>query len=100
MLVFTGTAGTANAATADAATAIQALGTANDFTVDVTNDATKITAANLASYRAVMFVHSAGDVLNAEQEAALQGYVQGGGGFVGIGETAKLEEGATPSSTR
>ena len=40
-----------------------------------------------------MFVNSAGDVLNAEQEAALQAYVQDGGGFVGIGETAKLEEG-------
>ena len=58
--MFTGTAGTANAATADAATAIQALGTANDFTVDVTTDATKISAANLANYRAVVFVQLRG----------------------------------------
>src|SRR3954471_21213446 len=93
VLVFTGTAGTVNASTADAASAIQALGAANDFTVDVTNDATKISTTNLANYRAVTFVHSAGDVLNADQESSLQGYVQGGGGFVGIGETAKLEEG-------
>ena len=93
VLVFTGTAGTVNAATADATSAIQALGAANNFTVDVTNDATKIDAANLANYRAVTFVHSAGDVLNPQQEASLQTYVQGGGGFVGIGETAKLEEG-------
>jgi glucose/arabinose dehydrogenase/type 1 glutamine amidotransferase len=95
VLVFTGTAGTPNASSADAASAIQALGAANDFTVDVTNDATKISTANLANYRAVTFVHSAGDALNPEQEASLQGYVQGGGGFVGIGETAKLEEGNT-----
>ena len=93
MLVFTGTAGTANPATATAATALQAAGTAGDYTVDVTSDATRIAAANLATYRAVVFVNSAGDVLNAEQEAALQAYVQDGGGFVGIGETAKLEEG-------
>jgi len=93
VLVFTGTAGTVNASTADAAAAIQALGAANDFTVDVTDDATKIDMANLAKYRAVTFVHSAGDVLNPQQEAALQGYFQNGGGFVGIGETAKLEEG-------
>ena len=80
--------------------ALQAAGTAGDYTVDVTSDATKIAAANLAAYRAVVFVNSAGDVLNAAQEAALQAYVQDGGGFVGIGETAKLEEGATRSSTR
>ena len=66
---------------------------AGDYTVDVTADATKISAANLAGYRAVVFVNSAGDVLNAAQEADLQAYVQDGGGFVGIGETAKLEEG-------
>src|SRR5689334_15709665 len=92
VLVFTGTAGAANDATAPAASAIQALGAANDFTVDVTNDATKITTANLANYRAVAFVNSAGDVLNPDQETSLQGYVQGGGGFVGIGETATLEQ--------
>ena len=93
VLVFTGTAGTANPATATAATALQAAGAAGDYTVDVTSDATQIAAANLAGYRAVVFVNSAGNVLSAEQEAALQAYVQDGGGFVGIGETAKLEEG-------
>ena len=74
--------------------AIQALGAANGFTVDITADAAQINAANLAGYRAVVFVNSAGDVLNAAQEADLQSYVNGGGGFVGIGETAKLEEGS------
>ena len=93
VLVFTGTAGTPNEASATAATAMQAAGTAGDYTVDVTADATMIATANLAGYRAVVFVNSAGDVLSAEQEAALQAYVQDGGGFVGIGETAKLEEG-------
>ena len=93
VLVFTGTAGTPNEASAAAASALQAAGTAGDYTVDVTADATKIATANLAGYRAVVFVNSAGDVLSAEQEAALQAYVQDGGGFVGIGETAKLEEG-------
>ena len=35
-------------------TAIKALGTANDFTVDNTADKTDINAANLANYRAVV----------------------------------------------
>jgi glucose/arabinose dehydrogenase len=92
VLVFTGTAGTANPASATAATALQAAGTAGDYTVDVTSEPAQINAANLAGYRAVVFVNSAGDVLNDTQEGDLLSYVNGGGGFVGIGETAKLEE--------
>src|SRR3954465_12178825 len=93
VLVFTGTTGTANPVSADASSAIQALGAANDFTVDVTADANQVNATNLAGYRAVVFVNSVGDVLNAAQETDLQNYVQTGGGFVGIGDTALLEQG-------
>jgi glucose/arabinose dehydrogenase len=93
VLVFTGTAGAANPATATATSALQAAGTAGDYTVTVTSDAAQINAANLVGYRAVVFVNSAGDVLNDTQESDLVNYVNGGGGFVGIGETAKLEEG-------
>ncbi len=93
ILVFTGTAGTPNASSADAVTAITALGAANDFTVDSTDSAAQINAANLAGYRAVVFVNSAGDVLDAAGETALQDYVQTGGGYVGIGESALLEQG-------
>src|SRR3954466_1188586 len=93
VLVFTGTTGTANPVSADASSAIQALGAANDFTVDVTADANQVNATNLAGYRAVVFVNSVGDVLNATQETDLQNYVQTGGGFVGIGDTALLEQG-------
>src|SRR3954471_23409940 len=55
VLVFTGTAGTANASSPDIATAITALGTANDFTVDTSSAAADINATNLANYRAVVF---------------------------------------------
>jgi glucose/arabinose dehydrogenase len=100
VLVFTGTAAeTPNADSGAIASAIQALGSANDFTVDVTSSAAQINASNLDAYRAVVFVHSAGDVLNAAQEEALLDYVNGGGGFVGIGETALLEQGNAPFNT-
>ncbi|MDA0179764.1 ThuA domain-containing protein [Solirubrobacter phytolaccae] len=88
VLVFTGAA---HPSTPAAVSAIQALGAANDFTVDVTAEASAI--SDLGRYRAVAFVHAAGDVLDANQQTALEAYVSGGGGFVGIGETAKLEEG-------
>src|SRR4051794_31547056 len=90
VLVFNGTAGTPNAASADVANAVKGLGTTGQFTADVTSDAADINAAKLAGYRAVVFVHSAGNVLDAAGETALQDYVNGGGGFVGIGETALL----------
>jgi glucose/arabinose dehydrogenase len=93
VLVFTGTAGTANPVSTDAATAITALGAANNFTVDTTAAAADINATKLAGYRAVVFVNSAGDALDTAGESALQSYVQNGGGFVGIGETALLEQG-------
>src|SRR3954469_1330046 len=93
VLVFTGTAGAPNASSADVASAIGALGTANDFTVDTTASAADINAANLAGYRAVVFVNSSGDVLPAAAETDLTSYVNNGGGFVGIGETALLEQG-------
>src|SRR3954471_23965126 len=93
VLVFTGTGGTPNAASADTVTAIKALGTANDFTVDNSADKADINAANLAKYRAVVFVHSSGDALDAAGETALQDYVQNGGGFVGVGWAALLAQG-------
>ncbi len=92
ILVFTGTAGTLNPSSADAVSTITALGAANDFTVDSTASAAQINAANLAGYRAVVFVNSAGDVLDAAGETALQDYVQTGGGYIGLGESALLEQ--------
>ena len=59
--------------------------------VENTSNATAFTAANLANYRAVVFLDNKGDLLNAAQESALQAYVQGGGGFVGIGGAAEAE---------
>ena len=83
--------GAVNATVTAGIDALKALGTANDFVVDETADASTFTAANLAGYRAVVFLDNKGDLLNAAQETALQGYVQGGGGFVGIGEAAEAE---------
>ena len=38
-----------------------------------------------------MFLNTAGEHLDDSQEAALEDYVTGGGGFVGIGSTAQGE---------
>jgi type 1 glutamine amidotransferase len=92
VLVFHGPTDAVNTAGVNA---IQSLGTANDFTVDETADVTQFNATNLARYRAVVFLDNKGDLLSAAQESALQGFIQAGGGFVGIGGAAEAE----PTST-
>lgn len=64
--------------------AIQQLGAANNFAVDTTENANAFTEENLGQYSAVVFLSTTGDVLNAEQEAAFERYIQAGGGYVGI----------------
>ena len=56
---------TPNASSGDIASAIQSLGTTGQYTADVTSNAADINAAKLADYRAVVFVHSSGNVLDA-----------------------------------
>src|SRR5262249_62139704 len=71
--------------------AVRELGAANGFGVDQTEDAGAFTGANLARYRAVIFLLTTGDVLDASQQAAFQRYLEGGGGFVGVHSAADTE---------
>jgi type 1 glutamine amidotransferase len=64
--------------------AIIQLGKENNFIVDTTTDATLFTIDNLKQYKAVIFLSTTGDVLNDEQQAAFQQYIENGGGYVGI----------------
>ena len=56
----------------------------NGFHPDITDDAETFTEENLRRYVAVVFLNTAGDVLNYKQEGELERYIQAGGGFVGI----------------
>src|SRR4051812_12958763 len=91
VLVFTGPS---DATTDAGVAALQALAGAHDFGVDVTQNAGAFSASTLAQSRAVVFLNTAGDRLDGPQESALQGYVNGGGGFVGIGSAAEAEPGS------
>ncbi|KAI1407652.1 glycosyl hydrolase [Hypoxylon sp. FL1857] len=54
------------------------------FTVDASEDASQINVENLSKYAVVIFLQTSGDFLSKGELAALQTYVRGGGGFVGI----------------
>ncbi|HET6546995.1 MAG TPA: ThuA domain-containing protein [Solirubrobacter sp.] len=85
--------GPPDATSAAGTAAIEALGADNGFTVDESADAADISEANLADYRAVVFLNTAGNLLDETQEGALRAFVKGGGGFLGIGSAAQGESG-------
>jgi type 1 glutamine amidotransferase len=93
ILVFTKTAEFRHDSIPAAIQAVQNLGAANGFGVDQTEDSGAFTDANLRQYRAVMFLLTTGDVLNDQQQAAFQRYIEAGGGFVGVHSASDTEHG-------
>ena len=91
VLVFSKTAGFRHSSIGAGITAIQQLGAANNFTVTATEDATAFTTANLAQYEAVVFLSTTGDVLNASQQTAFEGYIRAGGGYAGVHAASDTE---------
>ncbi|MEV4116530.1 ThuA domain-containing protein [Nonomuraea sp. NPDC049695] len=91
VLVFSKTAGFRHDSIPNGIQAIRDLGAANDFAVDATEDSNAFSTANLAQYKAVVFLSTTGDVLNDSQQAAFQTYVDGGGGYVGVHSAADTE---------
>lgn len=91
VLVFSKTKGYFHESIPTGVAAVQKLGAENGFQVDTTKDATKFTEDNLKKYRAIIFLSTTMDVLNNRQEKAMEGYIKGGGGFVGIHAAADTE---------
>src|SRR5690606_28383513 len=83
-LVFSRTAGFRHDSIPAGIEAITALGAEHDFTVTATEDPGVFTDEGLADYEVVVFLSTTGDVLDADQQAAFERYIQGGGGYAGI----------------
>jgi type 1 glutamine amidotransferase len=83
-LVFSRTLGFRHDSIPDGISTVQALGREHGFAVDATEDAGRFTAPNLARYRVIVFLNTTGDVLRGAERGALQAFVRGGGGFVGV----------------
>ncbi|MFI1722450.1 ThuA domain-containing protein [Streptomyces sp. NPDC020489] len=91
ILVFSRTAGFRHSSIDEGISALQALGAANNFTVDASEDPQVFTTGNLGQYKAVVFLSTTGDVLGAPQQTAFEQYINGGGGYVGIHAAADTE---------
>src|SRR3954464_15854158 len=91
VLVFSKTAGYRHSSIGVGRAAIRKLGQENGFSVDATEDATAFSSKNLAQYRAVVWLNTTGDVLDAAQQDDFERYIQAGGGYVGIHSATDTE---------
>ena len=71
--------------------AIQKLGQENGFEVDTTKNAEVFNEENLKQYASIIFLSTTMNVLDHEQEAAFERYIQAGGGYVGVHAAADTE---------
>jgi type 1 glutamine amidotransferase len=91
VLVFSRTLGFRHASIEAGQAAIATMGESAGFTVHVSEDPAWFTDAELARVDAVVFLNTTGDVLNADQQAAFERFIQGGGGYVGVHSAADTE---------
>jgi cytochrome c len=71
--------------------ALQELGAEHGFAVDATEDPAAFTDSNLATYDAVVFLSTTGDVLDTPQQEAFERYIRNGGGYMGIHAASDTE---------
>jgi cytochrome c len=89
-LVFTKTAGFRHDSIPEAVAAMSTLDPAR-IRVRATEDSAEFTARNLGRYDVVVFLLTTGDVLDGRQQAAMEGFVEAGGGFVGVHSASDTE---------
>lgn len=91
-LLFTKTDGWHHDSINAGVTAIQDLSKLHDFEVFWSEDAGRVMNDNwLKDYDVVIFLLTTGNILNDEQQAAFQRFINNGGGFVGIHSASDTE---------
>ena len=71
--------------------AIEKIGKENNFSVDVDSSSIVFNDDKLKEYKAVIFLSTTGNILNADEQVAFQRYIEAGGGFMGIHAAADAE---------
>jgi type 1 glutamine amidotransferase len=93
VLVFTRTLGFRHASIPVAVAAVARAAARQGMVVDHTEDPARFTTSGLRRYRVVVFLSTTGDVLDRDGQAALRGFVEAGGGWVGVHAAADTEDG-------
>jgi type 1 glutamine amidotransferase len=91
LLVFSKTGGFRHASIKDAIAALQKLAAQHNVAADFTEDASVFTDENLRQYSAVVFLLTTGSILDNNQKAAFERYIEAGGGYVGVHSATDTE---------
>jgi cytochrome c len=91
VLVFSRTRGFRHDSIPAGISALTSLAQQHGFGLTATEDGKELTDQKLGGFAAVVFLSTTGDILIAEQEAAVERYMAAGGGFVGIHAAADCE---------
>ncbi|CAA9370138.1 MAG: Cytochrome c551/c552 [uncultured Chloroflexia bacterium] len=84
VLMFTKTAGFRHGSIPTSKEVMEALSKTHGFELNITEDASVFAEDVLSTYDVIMFASTTGEVLNAAQRGALEGFIAAGGGFVGV----------------
>ena len=93
LVVYTRTAGFRHDSIPSAVAAVRGIASTEGLSVLATEDPSAFTPQRLKGVRAVIFLHTTGEVLPAAGQDALQTYLRGGGGFLGIHSAADTGHG-------
>ena len=91
VLVFSKTAGFRHESIPAAIDAFREMSVEQGFTMVATEDSTIFNKADLSNFNALVFLLTTGDVLDDAEQAAMEGYIRGGGGYVGIHSATDTE---------
>ncbi|HEV7734365.1 MAG TPA: ThuA domain-containing protein [Candidatus Binatia bacterium] len=90
-LVFSRTAGFRHPSIDDAKRVLGALRPSDGIVTTLTEDPTRFTDDVLDGFDVVLFASTTGDVLDEAQQAAMERFIQRGGGYVGVHSAADTE---------
>ena len=90
-LLFTKTAGWHHESINEGVDAIRKLGVRHQFEVDWQEMAWQINDENLENFDVIIFLSTTGDILDEDQQAAMERFIQSGKGFVGIHAASDTE---------
>jgi type 1 glutamine amidotransferase len=91
ILVFTKTTGYRHESIPAAVAAVRALAARHGIGVEHSEDAGVFRPDRLSAFKAVAFVNTTGTVLEPEQRRALEAFIVGGGGYLGLHSAADTE---------